>query len=332
MDRTPLMPKATAVWLVENTSLTFEQIAEFCGLHVLEVKGIADGDVAQGIKGMDPISSGQLTREEIAPPRRTPHRLKLAEPKVDVPEVKTKGPRYTPVSRRQDRPNAVLWLCATIPSSRTARSCASSARPSRRSRDPRAQPLELAQPAAAGPGDARAVLADRPRCRGEEGGGRLERERKEAGKVEEGRHAAARRGDRRGGARSPSPSARWPPLSPGGARGQNAPEEEEESARYRFRLRQAQGSEAHRRAVGLTKISGEVDPRSRPKPASLGRIDASPSDEVRHEHDRHRSIWQWCCSRSSASPPCSPTIHRPAPTRIQAQRASGPTTALAGAH
>ena len=66
MDRSPLMPKATAVWLVDNTSLTFEQIAEFCGLHVLEVKGIADGDVAHGIKGMDPISSGQLSREEIA--------------------------------------------------------------------------------------------------------------------------------------------------------------------------------------------------------------------------------------------------------------------------
>lgn len=112
MDRTPLMPKATAVWLVDNTSLTFEQIAEFCGLHVLEVKGIADGDVAHGIKGMDPISSGQLTREEIAKAEKdASYRLKLAEPKVEVPEVKTKrGPRYTPVSRRQDRPNAILWL------------------------------------------------------------------------------------------------------------------------------------------------------------------------------------------------------------------------------
>ena len=78
MDRTPLMPKATAVWLVDNTSLTFEQIAEFCGLHVLEVKGIADGDVAHGIKGMDPISSGQLSREEIANAELNPsHRLKL---------------------------------------------------------------------------------------------------------------------------------------------------------------------------------------------------------------------------------------------------------------
>jgi hypothetical protein len=117
MDRSPLMPKATAVWLVDNTSLTFEQIAEFCGLHVLEVKGIADGDVAHGIKGMDPISSGQLSREEIAAAEEDPsHRLKLSEPKVEVPEVKTKrGPRYTPVSRRQDRPNAILWLLRNHP-------------------------------------------------------------------------------------------------------------------------------------------------------------------------------------------------------------------------
>ena len=112
-DRKPLMPKATAVWLVENTSLTFEQIAEFCGLHVLEVKGIADGDVAQGIKGTDPITSGQLTREEIAKAEKRPsHNLKLAEPKVAIPQQShgRKGPRYTPVSRRHVRPNAVLWL------------------------------------------------------------------------------------------------------------------------------------------------------------------------------------------------------------------------------
>ena len=117
MNRTPLMPKATAVWLVENTSLTFEQIAEFCQLHVLEVKGIADGDVAQGIKGMDPISSNQLSRDEIHIAEEDPkHRLKLLEPKVEVPEVKTKrGPRYTPVSRRQDRPNAILWLLKSHP-------------------------------------------------------------------------------------------------------------------------------------------------------------------------------------------------------------------------
>ncbi len=117
MSRAPLMPKATAVWLVDNTSLSFEQIAEFCGLHVLEVKGIADGDVAHGIKGMDPISSGQLSREEIARAQKdNSHRLKMSESKVTLPEVKTKrGPRYTPVSRRQDRPNAILWLLRSHP-------------------------------------------------------------------------------------------------------------------------------------------------------------------------------------------------------------------------
>jgi uncharacterized protein len=116
-DRRPLMPKATAVWLVENTSLTFDQIATFCGLHVLEVKGIADGDVAQGIKGLDPVSSSQLTREEIEESEADESRpLHLAEPKVVVPETPTrKGPRYTPVSRRQDRPNAVLWLLRNHP-------------------------------------------------------------------------------------------------------------------------------------------------------------------------------------------------------------------------
>jgi hypothetical protein len=116
-DRQLLMPKATAVWLVENTSLSFEQIAALCGLHVLEVKGIADGDVAQGIKGMDPISTGQLSREEIARGEEDhDYLLKIAEAKVDIPDVKTKkGPRYTPVSRRHDRPNAVLWLLRSHP-------------------------------------------------------------------------------------------------------------------------------------------------------------------------------------------------------------------------
>jgi len=115
--RRPLMPKSTAVWLVENTSLTFEQIADFCGMHLLEVKGIADGDVAAGIKGMDPIATGQLTREEIKRGESDPnYRLKLAEPKIEIPQVKTKrGPRYTPVSRRHDRPNAVLWLLRNHP-------------------------------------------------------------------------------------------------------------------------------------------------------------------------------------------------------------------------
>jgi hypothetical protein len=112
------MPKATAVWLVENTALSFDQIAEFCGLHPLEVKGIADGEVAQGIKGMDPVTTGQLTREEIARGEKNlSHKLQLAVSKVELPPMPQtrKGPRYTPVSRRHDRPNAVLWLLRNHP-------------------------------------------------------------------------------------------------------------------------------------------------------------------------------------------------------------------------
>jgi uncharacterized protein len=117
-DRRPLMPKATAVWLVENTALSFDQIAEFCGLHPLEVKGIADGDVAQGIKGMDPVTNGQLTRDEIARgEKKHDYKLKLEVSKVELPPAAQtrKGPRYTPVSRRHDRPNAVLWLLRNHP-------------------------------------------------------------------------------------------------------------------------------------------------------------------------------------------------------------------------
>ena len=111
-----LMPKATAVWLVDNTALTFDQIAEFCKLHPLEVAAIADGDAAQGIKGMDPVTTGQLSRDEIARAEANPeHKLKLSEPKVRVPESKRKGPRYTPLSKRQDRPNAILWLVRNHP-------------------------------------------------------------------------------------------------------------------------------------------------------------------------------------------------------------------------
>ena len=111
-----LMPKATAVWLVDNTALSFVQIAQFCGLHELEVKAIADGDAAQGIKGLDPVNTGQLTRDEIAKGEADPeHKLKLSDPKVRVPEAKRKGPRYTPLSKRQDRPNAILWLVRNHP-------------------------------------------------------------------------------------------------------------------------------------------------------------------------------------------------------------------------
>lgn len=116
MATTLLMPKATAVWLVDNTALTFDQIGALCGLHMLEVKSIADGDSAQGIKGLDPIQTGQLSREQISEAEADPDkRLVLLEPKVKVPELKKKGPRYTPVSRRQDRPNAILWLVRSHP-------------------------------------------------------------------------------------------------------------------------------------------------------------------------------------------------------------------------
>jgi hypothetical protein len=113
------MPKATAVWLLDNTALSFDQIADFCKLHPLEVKAIADGDAAQGIKGLDPVQTGQLTREQITEAEANPGiRLTLAESKVATPHVERggkKGPRYTPVSRRQDRPNAILWLVRNHP-------------------------------------------------------------------------------------------------------------------------------------------------------------------------------------------------------------------------
>jgi hypothetical protein len=116
MTNTLLMPKATAVWLVENTALSFDQIAQFCTLHPLEVSAIADGEAAQGIKGLDPIMTGQLTRDEIAKGEAdTNYKLKLSDPKVRVPESKRKGPRYTPLSKRQDRPNAILWLVRNHP-------------------------------------------------------------------------------------------------------------------------------------------------------------------------------------------------------------------------
>src|SRR5215469_7805751 len=116
-DTKPLMPKATAVWLIDNTSLTFEQIAEFCGLHPLEVKGIADEDVAKGIKGQDPVASGQLTREQIELAEKDPKaRLKMAPAKHKIPPVKAKKvQRYTPVSKRQDKPDAVYWILRNHP-------------------------------------------------------------------------------------------------------------------------------------------------------------------------------------------------------------------------
>ena len=112
---TPLMPKATAVWLIEKTALTFTQIAEFCGMHPLEVQAIADGEVAQGIVGYDPIANGQVTAEEIRRCEADPNaRLKLAPTALPVPK-RLRGSRYTPVAKRNDRPDAIAFLLRTFP-------------------------------------------------------------------------------------------------------------------------------------------------------------------------------------------------------------------------
>jgi hypothetical protein len=112
----PLMPKATAVWLVENTALTFEQISEYCGMHSLEVQAIADGEVAIGMQGADPIADGELTQQEIDRCSADPNaRLRSAERRIPIPEARPKGARYTPVSKRQDRPDAIAWLLKNYP-------------------------------------------------------------------------------------------------------------------------------------------------------------------------------------------------------------------------
>lgn len=115
-----LMPKATAVWFIDNTVLTFEQISKFCDLHILEVKGIADGDVAAGIRGADPIANGQITRSEIEKAEADPNYEMVAnvfdrDPVGASGKKKRKGPRYTPLSRRQDRPDAIAWLVRKHP-------------------------------------------------------------------------------------------------------------------------------------------------------------------------------------------------------------------------
>ena len=120
----PLMPKATAVWLVENTSLSFEQIAAFCGMHSLEVQAIADGEVAVGMVGLDPIANGQLTKQEIERCEKNEDlRLKLLV--ADLPQVasRSKGPRYTPITKRGDKPDAIAWLLKHHPELSDAQVC-----------------------------------------------------------------------------------------------------------------------------------------------------------------------------------------------------------------
>jgi hypothetical protein len=112
----PLMPKATAVWLVENTALTFVQIADFCGLHILEIQAIADEEVAVGMQGLDPITNGQLTKEEIARCEADPSaKLAMVKAGIPLPAARGKGPRYTPLSKRQDKPDAIAWMLRHYP-------------------------------------------------------------------------------------------------------------------------------------------------------------------------------------------------------------------------
>ncbi|RBO53761.1 DUF1013 domain-containing protein [Rhodovulum sp. BSW8] len=107
----PIMAKATAVWLVDNTTLSFRQIADFCGLHELEVQGIADGDVAGGVRGFDPVANNQLDQSEIDKAEKDPlYKLRLKFNPAALGEEKRRGPRYTPLSKRQDRPASILWL------------------------------------------------------------------------------------------------------------------------------------------------------------------------------------------------------------------------------
>ena len=111
MSNTPLMPMATAVWLVENTSLTFKQIAEFCNLHEVEIQGIADGEVGKGIKGYNPIISGQLTRDELEKSSKDNNRpLKISVNEIEISSFESKDKKYIPLSRRQDKPDSALWL------------------------------------------------------------------------------------------------------------------------------------------------------------------------------------------------------------------------------
>jgi uncharacterized protein len=112
----PLMPKATAVWLVENTSLTFEQIADFCGLHALEIQAIADGEVANQMQGLDPVGNGQITVEELDRCQKDPSaRLRLLPQAVPMPVIRHRGPRYTPIAKRQDKPDGIAWLLKNRP-------------------------------------------------------------------------------------------------------------------------------------------------------------------------------------------------------------------------
>ena len=220
----PLMPKATAVWLVDNTSLTFEQIADFCGLHPLEVKGIADEDVAKGIKGQDPVASGQLTRDQIEKAEGDPKlRLKLApSPSTRCRPSKRRRCRATrPVSKRQDKPDAVYWILRNHPGIHRRRHHQADRHDQGHDpEDPRALALECDEHQGRRSGDAGPLLADRtrprrrtrlasPRPADEEGGeeGRVAETDRRNGRC--GRSPAERRRRRVLRASTPLPGGRY---------------------------------------------------------------------------------------------------------------------------
>ena len=151
----PLMPHATASWLVDSTGLTFEQIAEFCGIHILEVQAMADDLAGSKYTGRDPVHAGELSNDEIERGQADPsYRLKMQKAPVQV--TRTKGPRYTPVSKRQDKPDGIAWILRNF---RCAGRQADRHHPQHHRRDPRSQPLEHLQHQSEGPGDTGAVLA-----------------------------------------------------------------------------------------------------------------------------------------------------------------------------
>jgi hypothetical protein len=187
-----LMPKATAVWLVDNTSLTFEQIADFCGLHPLEVKGIADGEVARDIRGADPIANGQLSREQLDAAQASDKYRMVAQKSRHAELLKPvkKAPRYTPVSRRQDRPDAIAWFIRNHPEvadSQIARLLGTTKATIESGAQPSA--LERGQHQAGGPGDARPLDPARTGRRGAQGGRQEGQGRRQA------RYRRARRRD-----------------------------------------------------------------------------------------------------------------------------------------
>ena len=164
----PLMPKATAVWLIEKTSLTFEQVADFVGMHPLEVQAIADGEVAQGIIGYDPVLNGQLTREEIARCEADPSaRLQIGGHSPADPEARGKGAKYTPVSKRNDRPDAIAWVLRHYPHLTRCRGGQAARHHQGDDRQgARPDPLEQRQHQAARSGHPRPLQPGRPECRG----------------------------------------------------------------------------------------------------------------------------------------------------------------------